>query len=149
MLQWLWAQQCACKYHRRHTCQPHAVLSNTRPFSHVHGQIPSLSVLTVSALDAGACGSSSTPGIDSENILARHMQSCSHSPTQSCSWGRHHLCLCHLCLCSMQELVAAQACLDMTQTAYLPVTCSLVSTQSIRHNHGADTSSVCATCVCV
>ena len=148
MLQGLWAQQCACKYHRRHTCQPHAVLSNTRPFSHVHGQIPSLSVLTVSALDAGACGTSSTPGIDSENILASHMQSCLTLNHSLMFMGRYHLCLCLLCLRLMQELVAPQARLELTLKTYLPATCSLVHTRPRSRVHGADTISVCVTCVC-
>ncbi len=144
----LWQFKHAFRCHRRHACQSHAVLSLLNHSVTFMGQVPCLYVQPVSVLNAGTCGTSSTPGDDSEGILASHTQSCLYSTNQSCSWGRYHVCMCNLCLCSMQELVAPQARLEMTQKAYLPATCSLVSTQPISHVHGAGIMSVCATCVC-
>ena len=75
---------------------------------------------------AGAVGTAGVPANVTEGTLARHMQSCLTLNHSVMFMGRYHLCLCLLCLRLMQELVAAQACLELTLKTYLPATCSLV-----------------------
>ncbi len=100
----------------------------------------SLSVPSVAVLDAGACGSSGMPGNVSQGILDSHMHFCVYSTIQPRSWGRYHLCLCYLCLCLMQELVAAQARLKMLQKVYLPAT--YYAPCSDQHQSPADVNTI-------